>query len=85
VVGVAQPARLLGGALLGQKKYSDAEPLLLTGVEGLKKDATTIPPQSRSNIAEALARLVELYEATGKADEAAKWKSELEAMKAAAS
>jgi hypothetical protein len=28
---------LLGGALLGQKKYADAEPLLVKGYEGMKK------------------------------------------------
>jgi hypothetical protein len=36
---------LLGGALLGQKKYADAEPLLLAGYEGLKQREKTIPPQ----------------------------------------
>ena len=34
---------LLGGALLGQKKYAEAEPLLLKGYEGLKQRETTIP------------------------------------------
>ena len=34
-------------------------------------------------MAEAVERLVQLYEATGKKDEAAKWRKELEAIKAA--
>lgn len=34
---------MLGGALLGQKKYTDAEPLLLKGYEGMKALETTIP------------------------------------------
>jgi eukaryotic-like serine/threonine-protein kinase len=28
---------LLGGAILGQKSYADAEPLLLAGYEGMKR------------------------------------------------
>jgi tetratricopeptide (TPR) repeat protein len=67
---------LLGGALLGQKKHAEAEPLLLTGYEGMKQREKTIPPIHRIRIAEALDRLVQLYEATGKKDEAAKWQAE---------
>jgi hypothetical protein len=36
---------LLGGALLGQKKYAEAEPLLVKGYEGLKTREKTIPKQ----------------------------------------
>ena len=72
---------MLGGALLGQKKYAEAEPLLLAGYEGLKKDEKAIPPQGKINIPNAIQRLVKLYDATGKKDEAAKWRKELEAAK----
>ena len=34
----------LGGVLLGQKKYADAEPLLLQGYEGMKQREAKIPP-----------------------------------------
>lgn len=64
---------LLGGALLGQKKYADAEPLLLKGYEGMKAREKTIPPQGSTRIPEALDRLVELYTATNKPDEAKKY------------
>ena len=77
---VANAKSVLGSALLGQERYADAEPLLLAAVEGLQKDAKAIPPQSRGIIAEAMDRLVMLYEATGKADEAAKWRKELAAI-----
>jgi tetratricopeptide (TPR) repeat protein len=80
---VANAQSLLGGALLGQKKYADAEPLLLSGAEGLKKEAKAIPPEGKNNIADAISRVVELYEATGKGDEATKWRSELEALRKA--
>jgi eukaryotic-like serine/threonine-protein kinase len=67
---------LLGAALLGQKKYAEAEPLLLKGYECLKAREKTIPPQGATRIPEAIDRLVELYTATNKPQEVAKWKSE---------
>jgi len=53
---------LLGGALLGQKKYAEAEPLLLAAYEGMAKVEATIPAQGKIRFAEALERLVKLYE-----------------------
>jgi len=67
---------LLGGALLGQKKYADAEPLLLAGYEGMKQREKTIPPQGQVRLPEALDRLIELSTATHKPDEAKKWQAE---------
>jgi serine/threonine protein kinase/tetratricopeptide (TPR) repeat protein len=75
---------LLGGALLGQKKYADAEPLLLKGYEGMKQRADKIPAPIRTDrLTGAVERLVRLYEATGKKDQAARWRKELNAAKAA--
>ena len=73
---------LLGGALLGQEKYAEAEPLLLKGYEGLKAHAKALPPQARTRILEAIERLVQLYEATARNDDADKWRKELDAVKA---
>jgi tetratricopeptide (TPR) repeat protein len=67
---------LLGGALLGQKKYAEAEPLLLKGYEGMRQREKTIPPQGIIRIPEALDRLIELNAATKKSDEAKKWRAE---------
>jgi eukaryotic-like serine/threonine-protein kinase len=66
---------LLGGALLGQKKYADAEPLLVQGYEGMKDREKTIPPNGKVRLPEAAARLVELYLALDKPDEVKKWKA----------
>jgi serine/threonine protein kinase len=63
----------LGGALLGQKKYQDAEPLLKAGYEGMKARDKTIPPQGKVRLVEAAERLVQLYEGTDRKDEAKKW------------
>ena len=67
---------LLGTSLLGQKKYEDAEPLLLKGYEGMKARETTIPPPADKRIPETLDRLVELYTATDRPEEAARWRTE---------
>ena len=45
---------LLGSALLGQKKYTDAEPLLLAGYEGMKEREAKIPAQGKIRLTEAL-------------------------------
>ena len=68
---------LLGGALLGQKRYEEAEPLLLSGYKGLIESEDTIPPAGKVRVKVALQRLVQLYEAWGKPSKAALWKKEL--------
>ena len=67
---------LLGGALLGQKKYAEAEPLLLAGYEGMKRREKSIPPQGATRIPEALDRLLDLCTATSRPDEVKKWQAE---------
>jgi hypothetical protein len=68
---------MLGGALLGQKKYAEAEPLLSKGCQGMKDLEDKIPPQGKVRLVEALERLVQLYEATGRKDEAAQCRKRL--------
>ncbi|MBI3862452.1 MAG: serine/threonine protein kinase [Planctomycetia bacterium] len=70
---------LLGGSLLGQQKYAEVEALLLAGYRGLDTRAARIQAPDRYRLTEALERLVQLYEATGKLDEAVKWRQKLEA------
>jgi serine/threonine protein kinase/lipopolysaccharide biosynthesis regulator YciM len=71
----------LGDALLLQRKHADAEPLLREGYEGLKQREAMIPAQGKARLAEALHRLVQLYDAWGKPDEAARWRKKLDAAK----
>jgi tetratricopeptide (TPR) repeat protein len=62
---------LLGAALFGQRRYAQAEPLLLSGYEGLSQRAKWIPPdQKRTQLALPLAELVHLYTALGQTDRA---------------
>jgi lipopolysaccharide biosynthesis regulator YciM/tRNA A-37 threonylcarbamoyl transferase component Bud32 len=69
---------LLGAALLAQKSYAEAEPLLLKGYDGLKQRHAKIAPRDKVRLSEALERLVQLYEALAKKDDAAKWRKELD-------
>jgi tetratricopeptide (TPR) repeat protein len=73
---------LLGGSLLGQKKYADAEPLLLAGYEGMDKRQTKIYFPEKVYLTEALERVIQLYEATGKKQQIQKWRQVRNASKA---
>jgi hypothetical protein len=72
----------LGEALVSRKKYAEAEPLLVRGYEGLaeRKDKIPLPFRGR-RLEEALGRLVQLCDATGKNDEGAKWRKRLAELK----
>jgi tetratricopeptide (TPR) repeat protein len=73
----------LGACLLGQKKYAEAEPLLLKGYTELREGQEKIPASfRRARLTEALGRLVRLYDAWDKPDEATKWRKDLEAVEA---
>jgi hypothetical protein len=63
----------LGASLIGQKKYQEAEPLLKEGYEGMKARAKTMPLNAAAQLPEAAERLVQLYEATDRKEEAATW------------
>jgi tetratricopeptide (TPR) repeat protein/tRNA A-37 threonylcarbamoyl transferase component Bud32 len=67
----------LGAALAGQRKYAEAEPLILAGYEGMKARAATIPAPSKSRLTGAAERVVQLYEGWEKPDQAAQWKARL--------
>jgi tetratricopeptide (TPR) repeat protein len=68
---------LLGEALMDQGRFAEAEPLLLSGFEGMRQHAGTIPSREKPRLNRALERLVRLYESWGKEVEAARWRKEL--------
>jgi len=74
---------MLGGALAGQKKFQEAEPLLIAGYQGMKHRKAKIPAAGKIRLVEAVERLVQLYEATGKKQAVTKWKTELTQRQAA--
>jgi eukaryotic-like serine/threonine-protein kinase len=57
--------------LLGQKKFAEAEPQILTGYEGMKAREAKIPVPAKPRLSEADEQVVQLYEALGKPDQAA--------------
>ena len=67
--------------MLGQQKYAEAEPLLLAGYVGMKQREAKIRAQGKVRLTEALERLVQLYDAWGKPEQAEQWRRELEQRK----
>jgi hypothetical protein len=69
---------LLGGCLLGQKKYAEAEPLILSGYEGMKAREARIPVPGKPWLTQAAERVATLYEAWGKQEKADQWRARFE-------
>jgi WD40 repeat protein/tetratricopeptide (TPR) repeat protein/tRNA A-37 threonylcarbamoyl transferase component Bud32 len=57
----------LGGSLFGQNRFDEAEPLLLSGYEGMEQRKEKIPPESQRLLAEAKERVDQFYATTGRA------------------
>jgi eukaryotic-like serine/threonine-protein kinase len=64
---------LLGASLAGEKKYAEAEPLLLEGYQGMlaRKDRIGVPDRYHLELAHQW--LVQLYQAWSKPEKAAEW------------
>ena len=67
----------LGGALLGQGRHAEAEPLIVSGYEGMKAREAKIPPPGKPRFTDAAERVVRLYEEWGKKEKAAEWRTKL--------
>jgi eukaryotic-like serine/threonine-protein kinase len=63
----------LGTALAYQKRYAEAEPLLLSGYKGMKDRAARIPADQQSKFREAGSRIVQLYKDWSKPVQAKEW------------
>jgi hypothetical protein len=70
---------LLGETIAGEKRYADAEPVLLAAYAELKKRKDSIPSPDKAEFKEAGDSIVQLYQDWGKSDEAAEWKARLAA------
>jgi len=69
---------ILGDCLLQQKRYAEAEELLLAGYEGLKSREDKIPAPYKKRLAEAGRLLIQLYEAWGKKAQADERRAKLD-------
>ncbi len=68
---------LLGASLAGQKKFADAEPLLISGYHGMVQRQQTMSAPDRPTIREANNRIVKLYRNWRKPEKAAAWEANL--------
>jgi tetratricopeptide (TPR) repeat protein len=68
----------LGASLAGQRKYEEAEPLLVAGYGGLFQRATSIPAGRRSELENSGTRLIQLYQDWGKPEKAAEWSKKIQ-------
>jgi eukaryotic-like serine/threonine-protein kinase len=64
---------LLGASLAGQKKYSEAEPLLLEGYQGMVTRKERIAVSDRYHLDRAREWIVQLYQEWGQPQKAADW------------
>ena len=64
---------LLGASLAGQKKYAEAEPLLLAGYAGMVEREATVPAVNRLIQENAASWIVRLYREWGAPERAAEW------------
>jgi len=67
----------LGEALVGERRWAEAEPLLLAGFAGLESRAGTIPASAGVSIRHVAECLVRLYMDWGKPAEAEAWRQKL--------
>jgi serine/threonine protein kinase/tetratricopeptide (TPR) repeat protein len=65
---------LLGASLAGQKKYAEAEPLLLEGYQGMLARKGRMEVRDWYHLDRAREWIVQLYRAWGKPERAAEWK-----------
>ncbi|HTT64372.1 MAG TPA: serine/threonine-protein kinase [Bryobacteraceae bacterium] len=65
---------LLGASLSGQKKYPEAEPLLLEGYSGMLARKERMGPATWHYLELARGLIVRFYEAWGRPDKAAQWR-----------
>jgi eukaryotic-like serine/threonine-protein kinase len=70
-------ASLLGRSLADQRKFAEAEPLELTGYQGMVQRAAFVPAPERYLLKEAEAAIPRLYRDWGKPRDAAVWKEKL--------
>ena len=68
---------LLGASLERQKRYAEAEPLLVSAYTALREREAGIPRESRVLVERAGGRIVNLYTNWGKTEQATQWRRQL--------
>jgi len=68
---------LVGGALLGQQRYREAEPLLVEGYEGIRQREAGMDPSFKLWVIKAYERMVTFYEETNQPEKARQVREEI--------
>ena len=68
---------VLGGYLLREKKFAEAEPLLLSSYNEMKARESKIPPYAKARLTEAGERIIQLYKAWSQPEKAKEWRAKL--------
>ena len=68
---------MLGATLVAQRRFADAEPLVLSGYEGIQQRIKAVPVASRYSVQEAQEAILQLYEGWEKPQQAAEWRKKL--------
>jgi tetratricopeptide (TPR) repeat protein len=76
---------LLGVSLAGQKRFADAEPLLIAGYEGMLQQKETASASERSDLPARAGSIIKLYQDWGRREKVAEWQQKLQAAKEASS
>jgi hypothetical protein len=69
---------LLGASLAGQSQFTEAEPLLVSGYQGMMQREAAIPLEDRLVLSQAGQRIVQLYENWERPEKAAQWRERLQ-------
>jgi len=73
---------MLGATLIGKRKYEEAEPLLISGYEGMRAREDKIRDRHKV-LTEALQNFIQLFEATSRSEKAIEWRTKLAIVQAA--
>jgi serine/threonine protein kinase len=72
----------LGATLMGKRQYDEAEPLIISGYEGMREREAGIRERTKV-LTESIQDLIQLFEATARSENAAEWKTKLATVQAA--
>jgi len=72
----------LGATLMGKRSYGEAEPLLISGYEGMRQRESGIRDRYQV-LTESIENLVQLFEVTSQFEKAAEWRANLTVVQAA--
>jgi serine/threonine protein kinase/Flp pilus assembly protein TadD len=72
----------LGATLMGKRNYAEAEPLVISGYEGMRQRESGIRDRYQV-LEESIQTLVQLFEATSRFEKAAEWRTKLTVVQAA--